>query len=319
MHDILEEKNREKARRAAIKEQLEQFSSSSSPPMLPINPNHQRPNSQQSLVSKTFVRDESCVNLEQQGDNECESQLPNSTQPRVNIGQGSKSNKPGPIHQFTPSPTNYLIKSRPNSSLGESNNPFLFPRNASTAPSIKRRSLPTLQPLSGRTMTLAPTSSRFFTNVTTQSGLGGRDPFVVPTNESHSPEASSFNSAPISGGRLSPEGANSESGDSLDEKGIVNHGFDDKTENIYSMVTKADPLEQNMNMFPMDAQNRNIPQMPSVTDVECPTGIGSEVGSPEKFRKLVRTESSDTEVSERYLYSLSFLLLIRSIIVFFKL
>ncbi|XP_035708919.1 uncharacterized protein LOC118436048 isoform X1 [Folsomia candida] len=293
MNDTLDEKNREKARRAAIiQEQMDQSSA-----VLTNNIHHSsdRPSSQKSLVSRTFIREESSIDLQE---------LTNDRHP-TGGRSGGGIQRPN-LETFrmdsvpkTTTTTNYLIKSRPNSSLGEQHNPFFLQRNVSTAPADKRRSLPILHPISGKNVTFG---NRFFLHAPSNNGGSSQmsaaiDPFMVDGGGKFSareatPSApmSSSSSGGVSAvtGRLSPEGADS-------DEGIINHAFDDKTETGLSEVAKCNG---------MMTDTRNIVMMPTVVTDDAQqllieTGNEFQFPSPDKFRKLVRTESSDTEVSQR--------------------
>lgn len=292
LHDILEEKNREKTRRAAFQTELEESSTSALDNNDSLSTNNQ-PATQKTLPSRAFIRDESSVDLQQSTN---EFFIPTNAP-----GPSSPSN---PKKSSTDVPTNYLIRSRPNSSIGDTNNPFLVHRNVSTAPTVGRRSLPAIHSFSGKGkahdgsnfFTSAPSNAKpssaigqIFNKIFNDSSRGSESELIasVPVSES------GYSMATVTG-RLSPEGADS-------DEGIINPAFEMMTENEhFQNVTNEGVINEDRLSNPVDTQS--VPNF-NGTDIQIP------FCSPDKFRKLMRTESSDTEVTINFNVSMLFQLL----------
>jgi len=157
--------------------------------------------------------------------------------------------------------TNYLIKSRPTSSSGD---PFLISRKISTAPSAHsnpRRSLPNIYERKVVTFSRKEEKNSLLNNSSTVDTLTGTVGITSPSV--------------VVSGRLSPEGADS-------DEGIVNPAYDFSVQNSPQTVKR-----------PVVSSQQPVSMMTTVDSSSLP----SPALTPYKLRTLVRSESSDTEVS----------------------
>jgi hypothetical protein len=260
IHDTLEEKNREKARRAVVREQMDQ----SQPRITSDRPQSQKSNKSLSCLGKRqssseleakdtviIIPDEHTSKTHQVSSGLASRGIPAN-------GTESIGHNDGLMNK-----TNYLIKSRPTSSSGDT---FLISRKIANASSARgsRRSLPDIHFSSSRKMPISSTSK--------QDSLVKYSSQIDSTRNNILPPPSTSPFVVVSG-RLSPEGADS-------DEGISNPAFDYSLEHLELGSKKPST---------------------SATTATCPDNFNSNLTSPtftpEKFRKLVRSESSDTEVS----------------------